>query len=105
MHDQHTTDSGAMHRLQVRGNTLLGDVPIHPKPIHPRPRLWKWLLESSDQIVDFRSKTRFHKEHDRYCADEHRPHVVAPTLKLVSMGVSFSHVTPDQCLWHRHRLT
>ena len=36
-HDEHPADADALHRLQVRGDAIAGDVTVEPEPINPRP--------------------------------------------------------------------
>jgi len=35
LHNQHSSDANPIHRLQVGGDTLPGDVAVQPEPIHP----------------------------------------------------------------------
>ena len=46
LHDQHAADADALHRLQVGGDPLAGDVAVEPEPVDPRPGRGRRLRES-----------------------------------------------------------
>lgn len=51
IHDEHAADAHALHRLQISGDAVGGDIGVVAKPIDPRPRLRRRLLKISREAV------------------------------------------------------
>ena len=51
LHDQHAADADALHRFEVRGDAVAGDVAVQPEPIDPRPGGVGGMGEASLQFV------------------------------------------------------
>ena len=50
-HDEHAADAGPLHRLEVGGDAVTGQIAIEPEPIHPRSRRSRWLQEALFQTA------------------------------------------------------
>ena len=49
-HPQGTAQTDPLHRLEVRGDPFLGDIPVQPEPIYPGPCRVRRMAESCIEI-------------------------------------------------------